>query len=204
MRSVVRVRSITPTDLDAVVELVLDARGESSVASQICSPDAAAVAAQVGALTAIPGGTVLLAQDDADGALVGLLLGRLVEPNLFTDATNLYVEAVYVAAGHRRHGVGRALMSEAVAHAAANGAEHVFAAPIPGARGMQRFLVQLGFAAAAGHRVASTTALQRRLADEPASRRSGARAIEDLIARRRQSRDGGPRVAAEVRPAAGA
>ena len=205
MRTAVQVRSITPSDLEPVVDLVLHARQESSVASQVCSSDAAALAGQVGALTALPGGLVLLAQDEADGSLAGILLGRLVEPNLFTEATNLYVEAVYVASAHRRHGVGRALMSEAAELAARREAEHVFAAPIPGARGMQRFLVQLGFTAAGGHRVTTTAALQRRLAGEPTSRRTGARAIEDLVARRRQSRAAGQpaRFQAEAQTATG-
>jgi hypothetical protein len=53
---------------------------------------------------------------------------------------------------------------------------------------MQRFFVQLGFAPAAGHRVATTAALHRRLThDVPVARRSPRR-IEDLIARRRESR----------------
>lgn len=208
MRSAVTVRAVEPTDLDALVELVLDARSESSVATQICSSDRDALARQVGALTAVPGGIVLVAIDET--AVVGLLLGRLVEPNLFVSDTNLHVEAVYVTPSHRRRGVGRALMTEVATLATACGAEHVFAAPIPGARGMQRFLVQLGFAPAGGHRFVTTAALHRRLAGEPAARR-GSR-LEDLIARRRRQPRSRPEAeavvptepVAEAHPAGGA
>ena len=183
MRSAVTVRAVEPEDLDALVHLVLEARNESSVAGQVSSADPGVLRRQVGALTAVPGGIVLVATGESGP--VGLLLGRMVEPNLFVPDTNLHIEAVYVAPHHRRRGVGRALMTEVAALATACGAEHVFASPIPGARGMQRFLVQLGFAPAGGHRFATPAALQRRLAGEQAARR-GPRTLEHHIARRRR------------------
>lgn len=190
MRPGTEVRPAEPADMDGMVRLCLAAREESSVGPQVCSADPVTLAHQLGALTAVPGGTVLVAM--VDGAVVGLLLGRLLGPNPFTDDVSLAVEALYVAATHRRRGVGHALMVGAADVAAEAGATHVYAAPIPGARGMQRFFVQLGFAPAAAHRVTSTQALQRRLAqDGSLNRRTAARGLEDLIARRRQSRLGG-------------
>lgn len=187
MRPVIEVRRIDPVDMDQVVNLCLTGRSESSVGSQVCTSDAATLARQVGALTAAPGGTLLVAI--IDGAVVGLLLGRLVGPNPFTDEVSLAVEVVYVGPEHRRRGVGHSLMVGAADVAAEAGAEHVYAAPIPGARGMQRFFVQLGFVPAAAHRVTTTSALLRRLAlDSGPSRRAGSRGLDDLIARRRQSR----------------
>ncbi len=189
MRPGIEVGPATPADMDGLVALCLAARAESSVGSQVCTSDGATLAQQLGALTAIPGGTVLVAR--TEGAVVGLLLGRLLGPNPFTDDVSLAVEALYVDARHRRRGVGHALMVGAAEVASSAGAQHVYAAPIPGARGMQRFFVQLGFAAAAAHRVTSTVALQRRLAVDGAMvRRAGSRGLEDLIARRRQSRAG--------------
>ncbi|MCL3861998.1 GNAT family N-acetyltransferase [Actinotalea sp. K2] len=170
-----------------LVTLCLAARKESSVGTQVCSPDPEVLAHQLGALTAVEGGTVLVARSDQ--RVVGLLLGRVVGPNPFTDEANLAVEVLYVGAEHRRRGVGHALMVGALDVAAASGAEHIYATPLPGARGMQRFFVQLGFAPAAAHRVVSTSALQRRLAaDLGVTRRGSARGLEGLIARRRQSR----------------
>ena len=82
---------------------------------------------------------------------------------------------------------------------------------MPGNRGVQRFLARLGFAPAAGHRVASVAALQRRLATDatvrdsthPHHRRFGRVGIEDLIARRRRARsvmESGP---IDMRPVGG-
>lgn len=182
------VRPARPEDLDDLVALCLTARGESSVGPQVCSSDATELAHQLGALATVPGGTILVALHET--RTVGLLIGRLMGPNLFTDEVSLAVESIYVDPDHRRRGVGHALMSGAVDLAAESGAQHVYAAPIPGARGMQRFFVQLGFGPAAAHRVTSTSALQRKLAQDAAGpvRRSGPRGLEDLIARRRQSR----------------
>lgn len=187
MRPAIEVRPAEPVDLDALVDLALTARRESAVGSQLCSADPTAVRQQLGFLTAQPGGMLLVAQ--SEGVVLGMLLGRLLGPTPFTDEVSLTVEAVYVGPAHRRRGAGHALMARAVELAAAGGAVQVYAAPLPGARGMQRFLVQLGFAPAAAHRVTTTTALQRRLsADAAAARRPGPRGLEDLIARRRQSR----------------
>ena len=182
------VAPVTPPDLDEVAEVCLGARGESSVGPQVCSADRRAIAQQLGSLAAVPGGMVLVARND--GRVVGLLLGRLIGPNPFTDETNLAVEALYVVPAHRRHGVGHALMSAAAEAAAKVGAVQVYGAPIPGARGMQRFFVRLGFLPAAAHRVTTLSALQRRLTqDAPrAPRRIGPRHLEDLLARRRQAR----------------
>ncbi|HEY3437301.1 MAG TPA: GNAT family N-acetyltransferase [Actinotalea sp.] len=172
--------------MDALVELCLAARQESAVGSQVCTADPVTLAHQLGTLTAAPGGTILVGL--ADGAPVGLLLARLLGPNPFTDEASLAVEALYVAPDHRRHGVGHALMAGVTEIAAQAGVDQVYAAPIPGARGMQRFFVRLGFAPAATHRVTSMSSLQRRLGDASATRRAGGRGLEDLIARRRQSR----------------
>ncbi|WP_225754340.1 GNAT family N-acetyltransferase [Actinotalea sp. Marseille-Q4924] len=186
MRPGVEVRPVEPGDVEGVLTLVQTARAESSVGSQVCSGERDALRRQLGTLTAVPGGTVLVAV--CEGDVVGLLLGRVTQPNLFTDSASLAVDVVYVVASHRRRGVGRALMLGATEVALAASAEHVYVAPLPGARGMQRFVVQLGFAPAAAHRVATAAALHRRLThDAPVARRSPRR-IEDLIARRRESR----------------
>ncbi len=187
MRPGVDVGAVRPEDFDGVVQLCLRARDETWTASQVCSGDAATIARHLGALTAAPGATVLVARSGDD--VVGLLLGRLIGPNMFTDDVNLAVEAVYVDPAARRRGVGHALMQAAVEVALEVGAENVYAAPIPGARGVQRFFVRLGFTPAASHRVIAVAALHRRLAAESV-RRPASRGLDEVIARRRQSRGG--------------
>lgn len=185
MRSAIDVCVVGPEDRDGVVSLCLQARGETWTASQVCSGDESTVARHLGALMSSPGAVVLVAR--ADDRVVGLLLGRLLGPSLFTDDVNLAVDVVYVDSGHRRRGVGHALMLAAVEFALAHGAENVYAAPFPGARGVQRFLVRLGFTPAASHRVTPVAALHRRLTADGA-RRGSSRRRDDVIARRRQSR----------------
>jgi GNAT superfamily N-acetyltransferase len=185
VRSAIEVGAVRPEDRDGVIALCMEARGETWTASQVCSGDPEVVAQHLGVLAATPGSVLLVARSDE--RLVGVLLGRLLGPSMFTDDVNLSVELVYVAEEHRRRGVGHALMLSATEFALAHGAENVYAAPIPGARGVQRFFVRLGFAPAASHRVIAVAALHRRLTAESA-RRAGTRRREDVIARRRQSR----------------
>ncbi len=185
MRPGIEVRSVRPGDMDSLVDLCLTARRETWAGPQVCSSEASTVSAQLGALAGLSGGTVLVALCDDD--VVGVLLGRVVGPSIFTDQVSLAVEAVYVDPHHRRKGVGHALMLVAVELAVVAGAEQVFAAPIPGARGMQRFFVRLGFVPAAAHRVIPTATLHRKLTAD-AQARTGLRPIDEVIARRRQTR----------------
>ncbi|GEA84227.1 hypothetical protein GCM10009774_29350 [Cellulomonas gelida] len=191
MRPGVQARAALPEDLDDLVHLCLEARKEAGTGAQLCTDDTDRLARQLGALLAVEGGIVLVGTIDDQPA--GLLLGRLVGPSLFADSTSLALEAIYVMNTARRRGLGHTLLAHAAAVAEQNGAAEVYAAPLPGARGMQRFLARLGFAPAAAFRVAGTAALQRRLlhdhgATVVASRRPSSRGLEDLIARRRQAR----------------
>lgn len=207
MRLGVQVREALPGDLESLVTLCLSARREAGVGSQLCTDDADRLRDQLGALLAVPGGRVLLALLDDDPA--GLLLARVVGPGPFTDVVSLDIEAVYVLPAARRRGLGHALLVAATTVADEAGATELYSSPLPGSRGMQRFLARLGFAPAASHRVVTTSALQRKLAHDHghvavaagAPRRSGPRGLEDLIARRRQARAARQPVDEPVQPA---
>lgn len=188
MRPGVHVRRASSSDLEHLVDLCLQARAESGAGRQLCSDDRDRLRGQLSALAAVPEGLVLVGT--CDGDVAGLALGRLLGPGLLSDAVVLSLDAVYVRPQERRRGLGHALLQAAAEAADAAGAVDVVAAPLPGSRGMQRFLARLGFAPAAAHRVVSTGALQRRLSlDVTASaRRPGSRGLEDLIERRRRAR----------------
>ncbi|MBO9554478.1 GNAT family N-acetyltransferase [Cellulomonas sp.] len=195
MRPGVHVRSACPHDLEDLVDLCLAARSEAGVGSQLCTEDSERLRSQLGTLLATPGGEVLIGTVDDQAA--GLLLARIVGPGPFTDQSSLHLEALFVLPDARRRGLGHALLSRAVQLAEQAGATELYSSPLPGARGMQRFLARLGFAPAAAHRVVTTAVLQRRLTHEvgpasitPSVRRTGPRGLEDLIARRRQVREG--------------
>ncbi|MBD3778740.1 MAG: GNAT family N-acetyltransferase [Micrococcales bacterium] len=174
----------------------LAARAESVVGAQLCTDDADRLRHQIGALVGEPGACGLVGL--LDGEVCGLALARIVGPSLFTDEVAVSIEAVYVAEGARRRGVGHALLGAVVEEAQRAGAADVLAVPLPGARGMLRFLARLGFAPAAAHRVASTEALQRRLVADAPARRSARVGLDDLIARRRRARAGRAATPAEA------
>jgi ribosomal protein S18 acetylase RimI-like enzyme len=189
VRQAVEVRPAVGDDLPGVAALCAEARSESASGAQICAPDMDRLVRHLSVLLALPGGNVLVALQD--GRPVGFVLARVLEPHLFADEPSLYVEAVYVGEDARRRGVGHALLSATAELAASSGASHVYSVPIPGSRGVQRFLSRLGFGPVAGHRVVQTAVLQRRLAADLAPARRGTRSLEDLIARRRRARTEG-------------
>ena len=205
MRLGVQVREALPGDLESLVALCLSARREAAVGSQLCTDDGDRLRDQLGALLAVPGGRILLALLDDEPA--GLLLARVVGPGPFTDLVSLDIEAVYVVPAARRRGLGHALLVGATTVAEEAGATELYSSPLPGSRGMQRFLARLGFAPAASHRAVTTAALQRKLAHEHShvgaagARRAGPRGLEDLIARRRQARSARQPVDGGVQPA---
>lgn len=191
MRPGAQARPALPDDLDDLVHLCLEARRESGVGAQLCTDDADRLRDQLGTLMGAAGGRVVVGTLDEQPA--GFVLAHLVGPTVFSESVCLNLEVVYVLPSARRRGLGHALLAAAVDVAQEAGATELYATPLPGARGMQRFLARVGFAPAASHRVVTTSALQRRLAHESAAAvvpgRRSARGLEDLIARRRQARE---------------
>ncbi|WP_052367078.1 GNAT family N-acetyltransferase [Paraoerskovia marina] len=188
MRIAVDVRGAAHRELAALAVLCAEARGESSAGVQVCTPDTDRIVRHLSVLLAVPGGVVLGAYDGDEP--VGFLLARVVSPGALNDEPSLYIEAVYVSSAARRRGVGHALLAMAAEIAVSTGCVDVYAVPIPGARGIQRFFARMGFAPAVAHRVVTTATLQRRLAAEagPNKRAVARQGIEDLIARRRRAR----------------
>lgn len=186
MRALVDVRPAVASDLPVLARLSVSARHEAGTGVQLCVNDEERLTRQLATLTGLPGGRIKVAV--IEGQPVGFMLVRIIEPSLFSDVTSVYIEALYVSQDFRRRGVGHALLTAAGDLAASVGALDVYSVPLPGSRGVQRFLARLGFAPAASHRVVTTAVLQRKLAAESAGRRHQVRSIEDLIARRRRAR----------------
>lgn len=201
------IRPAREDDLPAVAALAAEARDDSPTGAQLGAQDTDRLLEHLSVLLAA-GGHVLVAEQN--GRVVGVVLGRVVAAYLFARRASLYLDMVFVAPRARRHGVGHALLRAATDLAAEHECDDIYSAPVPGNRGVQRFLARLGFAPAAGHRVASVAALQRRLATDAAvrdtalpHRRFGRSGIEDLIARRRRARsvmESGP---IDMRPVGG-
>ncbi|MFD7307064.1 GNAT family N-acetyltransferase [Promicromonospora sp. NPDC059942] len=192
MRTVLDIHPAREADLPAVAALAVAARDDSPTGAQLGAQEADRLLEHLSVLLAA-GGHVLVAEQD--GQVVGVVLGRVVAAYLFAERASLYLDMLFVSPQARRHGVGHALLRAATDLAAEHDCHDIYSAPVPGNRGVQRFLARLGFAPAAGHRVASVAALQRRLAAEATARdgaahgrRSARSGIEDLIARRRRAR----------------
>lgn len=191
-RAAVAVRSAGPGDLEAIAELAVRGRDESPAGTHVTSGDHERLREQLSVLLAVDG-HVLVAE--REGRILGVVLGRIVGPHLFMLLPALYLDTVFVAPDARRRGVGHALLRAAAALAVEHGCEEVYAAPVAGTRGVQRFLARLGFAPACGHRVVPTQTLLRRLAqdsrlgaDTDQRRRPVRAGLEELIARRRRAR----------------
>lgn len=192
MREAVDVRSAVAADLRAVAELAIRGRDESPAGAQVTAGDTDRLAEQLSVLLAVDG-RVLVAE--RGGEIVGVVLGRVVGPHLFMTRPVLYLDTVFVAPEARRRGVGHALLRAVAALAVDNDCEEVYAAPVAGTRGVQRFLARLGFVPACGHRIVPTQTLLRKLAQDlpfvkgPEHwRRLGRGGLEDIIARRRRER----------------
>ncbi|GAA1858408.1 GNAT family N-acetyltransferase [Myceligenerans crystallogenes] len=192
MREAVDVRSADAADLRAVAELAIRGREESPAGAQVTGGDTDRLAGQLSVLLAVDG-RILVAE--RGGEIVGVVVGRVVGPHLFLNQPVLYLDTVFVAPDARRRGVGHALLRAVAALAVDHGCEEVYAAPVAGTRGVQRFLSRLGFVQACGHRIVPTQTLLRKLAQdlpfakgsEP-RRRFGRGGLEDIIARRRRER----------------
>ena len=200
------IRPAREDDLPAVAALAAEARDDSPTGAQLGAQETGRLLEHLSVLLAA-GGHVLVAEHN--GQVVGVVLGRVVAAYLFAYRASLYLDLLFVAPRARRHGVGHALLRAATDLAAEHECGDIYSAPVPGNRGVQRFLARLGFAPAAGHRVAPVAALQRRLAtdaaarDAHAGRRSARAGLEDLIARRRRARsvlESGP---IDLRPVGG-
>jgi GNAT superfamily N-acetyltransferase len=205
--NVLEIRPAREDDLPDVAALAAEARDDSPMGAQLGAHETDRLLEHLSVLLAA-GGHVLVAEHD--GEVVGVVLGRVVDAYLFAPSASLYLDMLFVAPRARRHGVGHALLRAAADLAAEHRCHDIYSAPVPGNRAVHRFLARLGFAPAAGHRVASVTALQRRLATEAATRdtvhpgrRFARMGLEDLIARRRRARsvtESGP---IDMRPVGG-
>lgn len=99
------------------------------------------------------------------------------------DSYSVHVHYLHVRVGHRRRGVGSALVAATAAYAESLGAEHVMTSVATQLRETQRFYARLGFAPLVVRRVAPVAMLRRRLAADPHTPVTG-----ELLARRRSLR----------------
>jgi len=109
---------------------------------------------------------------------MGLLARTSLGPLSATTAVQMH--HLVVARGHRRSGIGHALLAAAAAYADEVGAEHVLVGVTPTLRDANRFYARLGFSPVVVRRMTTVTSLRRRLTD----REHPVASLEDLTRRR--------------------
>ena len=131
--------------------------------------------------------TVLVAVDDL-GDIVGMVVAAEGDVGAITSIPALHISHLLVAPGHRRRGVGRALLAAVVHLADQRGVDHVIATAVTGSRDANRYLARLGFAPLVVRRIATTATLRRSLGIDGA----------DRLALLRRARQGGRSLAARA------
>lgn len=186
MAALVEVTDFTVADIPQVAQLCLAAREESGLGTQLSVSEVGRIENHLSAFAQLEGANILVAWNE--DRPIGFALIRLLSAGLFLDQPSIYIEAIYVMDDYRRRGAGHSLLQAICDRAQVIEATDIYAIPLPGARGVQRFLSRLGFAPAGAHRVVQTQTLMRNLSFEVSSPKRISRSLEDLIARRRRSR----------------
>lgn len=157
--SAVGVRTATLADVPALVQLWQELREEGPRRRSAESPEAAA--GRIALVVESDLARVLVAE--YGGEVVGMAQVTRTPPSLLAESTSVTLSAMHVAGGHRRRGVGKALLAAAVAYAEEQAVEDVVVAVYPQHREANRFYARLGFAPVVVRRVASVASLRRRL-----------------------------------------
>jgi GNAT superfamily N-acetyltransferase len=159
----VRVRPATENDVPAVVTLVQSIDTSTGLFSgrPLQDPSFEHLAERLQQIVASD--RLLLVAADDTGTVVGMLAARHDEIGAIDLTPVLHVTHLMVAPGHRRRGVGRALLAAAVHVADEGGVEHVLATAAAGSREGNRYLARIGFAPLVLHRIAPTATLRRSL-----------------------------------------
>ncbi|MCU0294457.1 MAG: GNAT family N-acetyltransferase [Candidatus Nanopelagicales bacterium] len=109
------------------------------------------------------GGYRFLAAWDGDSP-VGIATVSLTDGGPMMDAPGVHVHVLHVAEEHRNRRVGTALLSAVTDWAAQLGSDQVVVDVPPASRDVMRWYAKWGFGPYLNRRVATTTAIRRRLA----------------------------------------
>jgi GNAT superfamily N-acetyltransferase len=163
-RAHMQVRTATEADLGAILRLVHDTRQlvPHAVGGMHLRRSAPAASLRYEMILADPDRTLFLAVDGDDEAL-GMAVISIEEVSATVPLPGVHVANLVVGAGHRRKGVGRALIASIVRFAEAHGIDHIVAGVISEDRETHRYLARLGFAPMVVRRVAPTATVRRAL-----------------------------------------
>lgn len=145
-----RFRDATAADLPAIVRLMADdgfgAQREAPAAHGADATLSAAYEQAFAAIAALPGWSVILAEDEG-GEPVGCLQFMLLPHLSHQGGLRAQVESVRITSTHRGRGLGTALMRHAIGRARAAGCRLVQLTTHASRAEARRFYEQLGFSA---------------------------------------------------------
>jgi GNAT superfamily N-acetyltransferase len=184
----VLVRDAVPEDAAGLVEVWSEfRRAGSDRTGRAAERDAASSLARI---AADPDERLLVAVVD-DEVVGAVHLTRAGISPIHTE-TAIHVTHLHVLGGHRRHGVGKALMEAAVSWAEEKDTAHVIAAAPVSSRDANRFMARLGLSPLATIRGAAVPLLRAKLPVEPPAgamvNSRNHRSVGQVIAQRRLQR----------------
>ena len=106
-------------------------------------PDDRLTAARIGQDLIGSGSAVVMVAEAPDGVLVGFVTGHHTYETAYAES-GIYVGDLYVAPGHRRRGVARALLAALARQGHATGARHLWLTARPGNTAAHAFYRRLG------------------------------------------------------------
>jgi GNAT superfamily N-acetyltransferase len=181
-RPAVVVRDAHEDDLPALVQMWSELRDLGGRMERLMpAPDDEAMRKRLVDVDNDPYSRALVAVVDDEVAGIVLLTETPYAPMF--DQRAVHAHYLHVREGFRRRGVGKALLSAAVAFAEETGAEHVMTSVLPQLRETQRFYARLGMSPVVVRRSAPVSVLRRRL-----SASGGTSVTDSLLARRRSLR----------------
>jgi predicted N-acetyltransferase YhbS len=163
-RANVRIRPATTEDVPAIVEVIQSVEVGTGAFSgkPLQDPSTEHLTERLHQIIDHHDRVLLIATDDA-GHVAGLLAARPDDIGVIDPTPVLHISHLMVVPGHRRRGIGRALLAAAVHLADDAGTEHVLATAAAGSREGNRYLARIGFAPLVVHRIAPTAVLRRSL-----------------------------------------
>jgi GNAT superfamily N-acetyltransferase len=183
LRGGVSVRDAIPHDADALVSIWSDFVAGDHKASRD-TPDAQDVATSIARLETDASERLIVAVIEDEVVGVAHLRRAPVSPLHLQDAVQLGF--MHVLNGYRRRGVGRSLLEAAADWADEKDSQHIVAAVAASSRDANRFLARLGLAQVALVRATTVAGLRSKL--DPASAKSTAHAVTNVVAARRMMR----------------
>jgi GNAT superfamily N-acetyltransferase len=166
MAAAVEVRDAQRGDAAALVALWREMTTGAGHQSRLPAPSPAAVEVAISKHLDDPLGRLLVGELDGVVQAMAYLRRTTISP-LHNDVT-VTVEYLHVSDTARRHGLGKAVIAEAVAWAEHENCAHLAVVAPAIAREANRFLARLGLGQAGVLRFASTHTVRRRLAAEHA------------------------------------